>query len=331
MPRKKSDSEVLVKVNNALCPSIFGAAVLFSFHQETSKAIISYSASFFFSLFTSYGKRFSEVFQKRLHSWAERDAKAFADFLSYGRQSIYLNISRFEYQYYQCLKVSCSEIEGLDDLAPLNLSRVYVPLKAEAGMRKGLVLQEQSNEIWYYLPKGRAKIEDSAYRKIIIVAGPGYGKTTLLTHLCLMYVTGLSCNHNFKKLTPVLLRCREIYQKIQTQTRLSLPDLIENHIQTNPDSYPDLLPPKNWFHERLRRGDCLVMLDGLDEVPDSSREKLRCWLNFQMASYYKNQFIFTSRPHGIERGRYDEEYTPVKALRFKILPFKASQKSDFIT
>ncbi|MEM7063677.1 MAG: GUN4 domain-containing protein [Cyanobacteria bacterium P01_B01_bin.77] len=332
MPRRKSESEVLEKIINALCPSIFGAAVLFSIYQETSKAIIGYSASLFLSLFTSYGKKFSEVLKDRLQNWAERDAKAFADFLSYGRQSIYLNISRFEYQYYQCLKVNCTEIEieGLDDLAPLNLARIYVPLKAEAITKKGAYFSEQSNEIWHYLPKKRVKTEDNTHKRILIVAGPGYGKTTLLRHLCLMYVTGLFNNHNTKKLTPILLRCREIYQKIQTERAPSLPDLVENHIRTNPDLYPDLVSPKNWFHERLRRGECLVMLDGLDEVPDALREKLRCWMNFQMASYYRNQFILTSRPHGVEKRRYNEKFTPVKALRFKILPFNASQKTDFI-
>lgn len=41
------------------------------------------------------------------------------------------------------------------------------------------------------------------------------------------------------------------------------------------------------------------MLDGLDEVPQTQREKVSKWANWQMQAY-PTPFILTSRPHGYE-------------------------------
>src|SRR5262249_20877669 len=63
--------------------------------------------------------------------------------------------------------------------------------------------------------------------------------------------------------------------------------------------YSGPIEPKGWVTRRLERGDCIVMLDGLDEIVDSfNRKQVVAWLEHQMIAYSKNRFILTSRPHG---------------------------------
>src|SRR4028119_1202611 len=72
------------------------------------------------------------------------------------------------------------------------------------------------------------------------------------------------------------------------------------------------------------------MLDGLDEVPKTQRDKVRRWVDGEMKAYPKTQFILTSRPHGFEL-RPDEPNIPVTTdLKLKVLDFTPDQKQQFI-
>ena len=65
------------------------------------------------------------------------------------------------------------------------------------------------------------------------------------------------------------------------------------------------------------------MLDGLDEVPKTQREKVSKWANWQMQAY-NTPFILTSRPHGYDSSLF-KGVQPVK-----IIDFDNNQISDFI-
>lgn len=52
-----------------------------------------------------------------------------------------------------------------------------------------------------------------------------------------------------------------------------------------------------WMRQELKAQNCLILLDGLDEVPEDQRDKLSRWAYRQMQEY-DSFFILTSRPHG---------------------------------
>jgi hypothetical protein len=57
--------------------------------------------------------------------------------------------------------------------------------------------------------------------------------------------------------------------------------------------------PPGWFAQRLRSGDCVVLLDGLDEVArQEDRRTVADWVERQTRQYPKNDYVITSRPHG---------------------------------
>jgi hypothetical protein len=61
-----------------------------------------------------------------------------------------------------------------------------------------------------------------------------------------------------------------------TNPEASLAEVIETSLRGDP-------PPQEWFEDRLKRGQCLVMFDGLDEVADPAlRHKIVQWAERQV-------------------------------------------------
>ncbi|MGM3309063.1 GUN4 domain-containing protein [Anabaena sp. WFMT] len=127
------------------------------------------------------------------------------------------------------------------------------------------------------------------------------------------------------KFLPVLLYLRDIREEITSPQPPTLPELITNHLKTQP-AFAELNPQTDWFNQQLKNGKCLVMLDGLDEVADSNeRSQVSKWVNKQMESYLKTAFIITSRPYGYSSAPVDEV-----EIILKVLPFSLEQMKLFI-
>lgn len=61
-------------------------------------------------------------------------------------------------------------------------------------------------------------------------------------------------------------------------------------------------PPPNWVASILRNGNALVLLDGIDEVPNLHREQLRRAIQNIVNAYPDNYFLASSRPTAVEEG-----------------------------
>ena len=64
--------------------------------------------------------------------------------------------------------------------------------------------------------------------------------------------------------------------------------------------------PNGWVHRQLQSG-ALVLIDGVDELPDSDRGRVREWLQGLIANAESSRFIITSRPAAAEEGWLHEE------------------------
>ncbi len=118
---------------------------------------------------------------------------------------------------------------------------------------------------------------------------------------------------------------RNIYEPITSHRPPNLAQLTTNEVKKLPSS-EKLNPPPDWFEEKLKKGECLVMLDGLDEVADTAKRQLVSqWVNEQMLRYPKTPFILTSRPLGYTG-------TPVEQIRtiLVVQPFSLEQIEQFI-
>lgn len=61
--------------------------------------------------------------------------------------------------------------------------------------------------------------------------------------------------------------------------------------------------PQNWMLNLLKRGRCILLCDGLDEIPDvATRQRVAKWLDDQInhTDWRENLFLVTARPAGYE-------------------------------
>lgn len=60
-----------------------------------------------------------------------------------------------------------------------------------------------------------------------------------------------------------------------------------------------LSPPEGWADRVLAAGRGLVLIDGIDEIPEAERERARRWLRDLLDSYGGNRWLVTSRPTAV--------------------------------
>ncbi len=344
---KQSASENAIRPNNlrVLRSSLFwlllfflGGGIAITLHfiiaQQWLPALISLSLTVILSLLTLTGiflvKFLNQLFQNSQLS-LERLAEHLADKLwSQVEVWAWEFTSPFQRQYYESLIDSCYDYktQGLKTKGEFTfaLDKVFVPLKVLPkspdkilpNMIQSSSITNNLSSIWDILV---AQQKTSTYRSLAIIGSPGSGKTTLLKHLTLTYAKNAQClqHREAPTLIPILLYLRD--RNIQTaiftaQFPHSLSELMERQ-----ESIRQLNPPPQWFERKLRNQQCLVMLDGLDEVADSQvRRSVSLWINQQIQRYRKASFLLTSRPYGFksESDSIEEIKTIVEVQSFDL-------------
>ncbi|WP_164540369.1 NACHT domain-containing protein [Streptomyces abyssomicinicus] len=137
---------------------------------------------------------------------------------------------------------------------------------------------------------------NAAAKVLTVIGGPGCGKTTLARRTALELCDGSTpFRRRGASRLPVLLYLRDHTTQLLSDTPPPLPDVAAS------TPWLDGHVPASWLCSRLERGECLVLLDGLDEVGDpAARAKVVTWVSHQIQRYPGNQFVVTARPHGYE-------------------------------
>jgi hypothetical protein len=152
---------------------------------------------------------------------------------------------------------------------------------------------------------------------LAVIGAPGSGKTTLLRHVAYRAV------HNGRRQWrrfPIMLALRDHSGRIAGAPELTLPQVVRASLPELPVREPD-----GWWDEQLHHGRCVVLLDGLDEVARTgARRSVADWIERQIMSYPKNDFVITSRPHGYRTAVIG----PADVLQ--LLPFTDEQVRRFL-
>lgn len=252
--------------------------------------------------------------------WQERAADAIDTLL-------WRRISRFERDYSSTLQHLLRTVDpkGLLTYAesPLRLSEVFVELsvrpqpihKIPVGLLSALPdplsrpnlpanalaqsaaisalpnpLSEGRHSLWDFLAN-----HTDAPVVFALVGAPGSGKTTLLHHvaLCLLAPRGHRKSLSLPRALPMILYLRDHAAAIESDPDVSIPQLLTRGLLTR------VTEPPGWFKNQLDAGKCLVMLDGLDEVGDpGTRYSVARWIDRQISTYPRNNYLITSRPYG---------------------------------
>ncbi|WP_316525579.1 NACHT domain-containing protein [Kitasatospora brasiliensis] len=203
------------------------------------------------------------------------------------------------YRTYLARRHSRLEIIGLDlshDRSRWPLDTAYLSLEL-AGAPGASGPQEQADSA----PTVRVqRAEDSlaGLDRVLIRGLAGSGKTTLLQWLTVKTAKGqLPVQlRQLRRHVPFLLPLRTLVR------RRSLPTPAEflDHL----DCPLTAAQPDGWADRLLSSGRGMVLLDGVDEVPQDDRKRTYQWLDELLAVYPDSFFAMTTRPTAIREGRF---------------------------
>ncbi|MGJ5674731.1 MAG: NACHT domain-containing protein [Nostochopsis sp.] len=313
-------------------------ALHFFLSHQWPEAVLSFLLTVILTLFILAGKfliEFIKRISQKWKDWQKTQAVRLADQIwSKFEVWTWTFTSDFKAKYYKNLVYAYRtyRTQGLKTPGAFtpDLDKVFVPLrvisKSPQQMSQALIQKQETVgnlQIWDFLAEIRTR---PAYRRILVIAPPGYGKTTLLEHLTLQYAQNTQRRRYAKapKIIPVLLYLRKIRDEITSPQPPNLAQLIIKVLQTPEEPSLKLDPPPQWFENRLK--GCLVMLDGLDEVADiKERQRVSQWVDSQMRAYPETTFILTSRLYG-----YLDAPLQQQPLSLEVQPFNLKQMQQFL-
>ncbi|GBC61833.1 hypothetical protein DENIS_2795 [Desulfonema ishimotonii] len=208
------------------------------------------------------------------------------------------------------IRAYCEKAESLHETIPLTgfktrlrvpirIEDIYVPLRAMMDMRctghmcfgdseaADAHLRECGKGREIALPEAFHMTEKIGRKGIVILGDPGSGKTTHLKRLLLWCLRG-----GLKKLglpedmIPVFLPLREL-----KDLSGGLDDFIQSQL-----NHRHLKTPDGFGERMLKRGNLLLLLDGLDEVSETDhRAKVSRWIEEALPLYPDCRFVVTCR------------------------------------
>ncbi|MGW1885815.1 NACHT domain-containing protein [Streptomyces sp. NPDC001970] len=88
-----------------------------------------------------------------------------------------------------------------------------------------------------------------------------------------------------------------------------------------------LTPPDSWADRVLSAGRGLILVDGIDEIPEAERERTRRWLRDLLATYDAgNRWLVTSRPSAVR----DRWLTPEGFTELTLSPMRHTEVTAFV-
>jgi len=175
-----------------------------------------------------------------------------------------------------------SQTKILDTGRPLDLEQVYVSLWVKEEYQIGIATGGQS----VGGPTKPTHIDaDEAldgYDQMVILGNPGSGKTTLLKHFALRYARDLGAIY-----LPIFISLADFASCHQ-----SFSDYLQEMLIGRYALSKDFVDYVRW---RLERGECLLLLDGMDEVADQEYGPTIHAIKAFGARFSKNKLVVTSR------------------------------------
>ncbi|MCW2899761.1 MAG: hypothetical protein JWO67_2026 [Streptosporangiaceae bacterium] len=140
----------------------------------------------------------------------------------------------------------------------------------------------------------------AASSRLFLRGDAGSGKTTLLQWLAVRSARGDFGEElaGLTGLVPFFLPLRR-YAGAELPVPQQFLSQVGRHIADD--------MPRGWVHRLLRAGRALVLIDGIDELPESEREAARDWLRELIGAFPYARYVVTSRPAAATGDWLDQE------------------------
>ncbi|HEX6470400.1 MAG TPA: NACHT domain-containing protein [Streptosporangiaceae bacterium] len=127
--------------------------------------------------------------------------------------------------------------------------------------------------------------------RLFLRGDAGSGKTTLLQWIAVR-------NAQKAELVPFLIPLRH-YVGRELPTPREFVRRVGRHIADE--------MPAGWVQRQLRGGKAIVLIDGVDELPERQRDQVRDWLRELVGAFPRARYVVTSRPTAAARDWLDAE------------------------
>jgi len=193
-------------------------------------------------------------------------------------------------------EINCVRIPGMGE--PRELVSIYVQptLESWRGARVDTpaALEEESLQDWRQSNRDRGRLvipvnikgELVMRHKLLIVGEPGAGKTVFLRYIA---ITSIKERHD-QPVVPIYCRLLD-FARSGKSLATYLEDIFEKYKFPNAGSF---------IRRQLTKGRCLLLLDGLDEIPDELRQVKIDEISRFSILYPEVSVIVASRPTGQE-------------------------------
>jgi len=167
----------------------------------------------------------------------------------------------------------------------------------------------------------RAEQALSGQRRILIRGAAGSGKSTLLFWLAnctasrrlpVQLADLLDC-------VPLLVRLRALPRHGELPAPEELLALVAKPLSGHPAA-------AGWVTRQLELGRVLLLVDGVDEVPEADRARTRAWLTELLAAYPDVRYVVTTRPSAVREGWL----TQAGFTELELLPMSRADVAAFI-
>ncbi|MFE0458469.1 NACHT domain-containing protein [Kitasatospora sp. NPDC058965] len=185
-------------------------------------------------------------------------------------------------------------IFGLPQAKPWDLGTAYLSLQMLHLSAAPAGLSDTAERALHPAPRGRVEAMLKDRRRVLLRGPAGSGKTTLLQWLAVNAVRGGLTGElaGLNRRVPFLLRLRTMFQR----------DNLDPHpaefLGLDRSPIADSQPP-GWAERVFTAGRAILLVDGLDEIPQARREAAGEWLTELLDRHPDCFSLVTVRPSGV--------------------------------
>jgi predicted nucleotidyltransferase len=218
---------------------------------------------------------------------------------------------------------------GLPTTDPKSMDDVYIPVKvvpvSERDHDDGCSPSTNDIEDKPIEESDELKVDHclALHRRALIRGEPGSGKTTALRHAAREYALGLvEASHPGRSRLPLMVRLADFAKAREHDGEMTLVRFVVTRTLGDASSDYWTQVERN-IETELRRGACLVLLDGLDEV--GANVGLFPVLSGFVNEFGKNHFVVTSRIVGLD----PEPWRKLGFATFQVTPWREEEIREF--
>ena len=184
---------------------------------------------------------------------------------------------------------------------PLSIAYIGLSVVRRSG-REGLLVMRSEPEPGDLLAGSgvqRAEGMLGRTRRSLVIGQAGSGKTTLLQWLAVR-----SALADFDRPLAGLNGTVPFFIPLRRYVNRDMPGPEEFPLAVGRNVAHEM--PPGWVHGLLRSGQALVLVDGVDEMPEGQREQVRTWLDGLIGTFRDARYVVTSRPAAISEQWLDQ-------------------------